>query len=77
MPTTSQLPRDLYRADDVRALDACAINGFGIAGMTLMERAGQAAFASIQRRWPQAQRILVLCGGGNNGGDGYVIASLA
>ncbi|MFP5383678.1 MAG: NAD(P)H-hydrate dehydratase, partial [Gammaproteobacteria bacterium] len=42
-----------------------------------MERAGQAAFASIQRRWPQAQRILVLCGGGNNGGDGYVIASLA
>jgi hydroxyethylthiazole kinase-like uncharacterized protein yjeF len=71
------LPRDLYRAEHVRALDACAITEFGIPGMTLMERAGQAAFGIIQRRWPRAQRIAVFCGGGNNGGDGYVIASLA
>jgi hydroxyethylthiazole kinase-like uncharacterized protein yjeF len=71
------LPRGMYRAEQVRALDACAINEFGIPGMTLMERAGQAAFGIIQRRWPRAQRITVFCGGGNNGGDGYVIASLA
>lgn len=71
------LPRALYRADEVRALDACAINEFGIPGMTLMERAGQAAFGIIQRRWPRAQRIVVFCGSGNNGGDGYVVASLA
>lgn len=71
------LPRDLYRAEHVRALDACAINEFNIPGMTLMERAGQAAFGIIQRRWPRAQRVLVFCGGGNNGGDGYVIAALA
>lgn len=71
------LPRELYRAEEVRALEACAIGEFGIPGMTLMERAGQAAFAIIQRRWPRAQRIVVLCGGGNNGGDGYVVASLA
>ncbi len=75
--TTRTLPRALYRAEEVRALDACAINEFGIPGMTLMERAGQAAFGIIQRRWPRAQRIVVFCGGGNNGGDGYVIASLA
>lgn len=71
------LPRALYRAEEVRALDACAISEFGIPGMTLMERAGQAAFGIIQRRWPRAQRIVVFCGSGNNGGDGYVIASLA
>lgn len=71
------LPRALYRAEEVRALDACAIGEFGIPGMTLMERAGQAAFGIIQRRWPRAQRIVVFCGSGNNGGDGYVIASLA
>ncbi|MFZ5723741.1 MAG: NAD(P)H-hydrate dehydratase [Pseudomonadota bacterium] len=77
MTPGSPLPRALYRADEVRALDACAIGKFGIPGMTLMERAGQAAFGIIQRRWPRAQRIVVFCGGGNNGGDGYVVASLA
>ncbi|MFZ5756955.1 MAG: NAD(P)H-hydrate dehydratase [Pseudomonadota bacterium] len=77
MTTPASLPRELYRADEVRALDLCAIREFGIPGMTLMERAGQAAFGIIQRRWPRAQRILVFCGGGNNGGDGYVVASLA
>lgn len=71
------LPRELYDAEGVRALDRCAIAEFGIPGIALMERAGQAAFGIIQRRWPKAQRILVFCGAGNNGGDGYVVASLA
>lgn len=71
------LPLALYRTDDVRALELCAISEFGIAGMTLMERAGQAAFCIIQRRWPRAERIVVCCGAGNNGGDGYVVARLA
>jgi len=75
--TMRSLPHDLYRAEHVRALDARAISQSGIPGMTLMERAGQAAFGIIQRRWPRAARIVVFCGGGNNGGDGYVIASLA
>ena len=42
-----------------------------------MERAGAAAFAVLRSRWPQARQIGVLCGGGNNGGDGYVLARLA
>lgn len=71
------LPSALYRAADVRALDAAAINDAGIPALTLMERAGQAAFGLMQKRWPQAKRIAVFCGGGNNGGDGYVIAALA
>ena len=40
----------------------------------LMRRAGQAAWRHLLQRWPQAQRIVVACGSGNNGGDGYVLA---
>ena len=40
----------------------------------LMERAGAAGCRHLLSRWPQAQRIAVVCGPGNNGGDGYVLA---
>jgi len=71
------LPTALYTAAQVRALDRYAIDTLGIAGFTLMMRAGDAAFRALRTRWPQAQRIVVLCGGGNNGGDGYLVAALA
>ena len=66
----------LYTAAQVRELDRLAIAG-GIAGFELMRRAGQAAFASLQQRWPDRSPIEVFCGGGNNGGDGYIVAALA
>ena len=66
----------LYSSDAVRRLDAAAIAA-GTPGIELMRRAGSAAFAALQRRWPQARTLLVLCGWGNNGGDGYVVATLA
>lgn len=44
---------------------------------TLMERAGEAAFHLIPLNWPDAKKILVVAGGGNNGGDGYVLARYA
>jgi NAD(P)H-hydrate epimerase len=72
----SSLPTELYRAKEVRALDRAAIEGHGIAGYELMSRAGAAAARVIRRRWPQAGRVVVAVGGGNNGGDGYVIARL-
>lgn len=75
--TASDLPRALYRAADTRRLDALAIEQAGIPGYTLMTRAGQAAFAALRGRWPQARRIGVICGLGNNAGDGFVIARLA
>lgn len=74
---TSELPSDLYRAADVRELDRIAIQEHGIPGFDLMSRAGLAAFALLRQRWPQAARIAIVCGGGNNGGDGYVVATLA
>ena len=67
----------LYRAAQVRAMDSYAINQLGISGTVLMERAGAAAFTELKKRWPEAKTIAVLCGTGNNGGDGFVVARLA
>lgn len=61
----------------MRELDRRAIQELGIPGYTLMQRAAAAAFAELRRRWPQARRLAVLCGPGNNGGDGYELARLA
>lgn len=72
-----ELPLALYRAEHVRALDRAAIEQEGIPGLELMERAGRAAFLALRERWPQARRLGVACGGGNNAGDGYVVARLA
>jgi NAD(P)H-hydrate epimerase len=71
------LPQALYRAAQVRELDRIAIAELGLPGAELMERAGRAAFHELRRRWPRARRIGVVCGSGNNGGDGYVVARLA
>jgi ADP-dependent NAD(P)H-hydrate dehydratase / NAD(P)H-hydrate epimerase len=67
----------LYTVAQVRALDRRAIDGLGIPAFELMHRAAAAAFASLRRHWPQARRIAVYCGPGNNGGDGFLLARLA
>jgi NAD(P)H-hydrate epimerase len=66
----------LYSSEAVRRLDAAAIAA-GTPGLVLMRRAGAAALAALRRHWPRARCLLVLCGPGNNGGDGYVLATLA
>lgn len=71
------LPIELYRAAQVAELDRVAIQDRGIPGYTLMCRAGADAFTALQQYWPQAWRVAVVCGSGNNGGDGYVVARLA
>ena len=58
-------------------MDAHAIGQLGIPGYTLMCRAGEAAFEQLGEGWPDARELLVLCGAGNNAGDGYVLARLA
>lgn len=71
------LPRALYRAREVRDLDARAMAHAGVTGFELMQRAGRSAFRHAARRWPDASNWLLLCGGGKNGGDGYIIAGQA
>lgn len=65
-----------YSAAQTRELDRRAI-ATGIPGFELMCRAGAAAFALLLQRWADRSPIEVFCGGGNNGGDGYVLAALA
>lgn len=67
----------LYTVDQVRALDRRAIEVLGIPGFELMRRAAAAALACLRRRWPQARRLAIWCGPGNNGGDGYLLGALA
>ncbi|MCP4002055.1 MAG: NAD(P)H-hydrate dehydratase [Gammaproteobacteria bacterium] len=67
----------IYMPGQVRELDRIAIEEQGIPGYELMTRAGQACFNEICVRFPNARRWLIVCGSGNNAGDGYVIARLA
>jgi hydroxyethylthiazole kinase-like uncharacterized protein yjeF len=73
----SPLPVSVHTAAQVRALDRHAIDDLQIPSYTLMTRAGEAALGALRSCWPSAQRIAVVCGPGNNGGDGYVLARLA
>src|SRR5262245_22804674 len=59
-------------AGQMRALDQWTI-GHGSPGHVLMERAGKGATAVLRRRWKRG-RTVVVCGRGNNGGDGFVVA---
>ncbi|MGV6807479.1 MAG: NAD(P)H-hydrate dehydratase [bacterium] len=69
-------PRNLYTASQTRDLDRIAIEERGIPGINLMKRAGKAVFVALQARWPDSS-LMILCGSGNNAGDGYVVAGLA
>lgn len=70
-------PTAIYSAAQVRALDAYEIEQRQVPSFTLMTRAAEGALKILRARWPQARRLAVVCGAGNNGGDGYVLARLA
>ena len=64
----------------MRALEKAAMESGRVTGLTLMERAGSGVVEAILAQWPDladgARRAVVLCGPGNNGGDGFVVARL-
>jgi len=66
----------VYRVDQVRSLDEQTIAA-GTSASRLMAEAGLAAYRCLLRHWPGARAVCVICGPGNNGGDGYVLARLA
>ncbi|HSE49808.1 MAG TPA: NAD(P)H-hydrate dehydratase [Terriglobales bacterium] len=64
----------IVTAAEMREIDRATSERFGVASSTLMENAGAAVADVALARWPEARRVVVVCGKGNNGGDGFVAA---
>ncbi len=66
----------ILTADEIREMDRQTIESFGLPGRVLMENAGRGAARVLMKRFPDilSQRVAVVAGRGNNGGDGFVIA---
>lgn len=71
---------EIRTAAQMRAVEQAAIDSGAVSGARLMARAGQGVVDAVLAQWPdldrQGTRALILCGPGNNGGDGFVIARL-
>ena len=61
-------------AAEMREIDRATTERFGVPSLTLMENAGSAVSQFILHNYSNANRIVVVCGRGNNGGDGFVVA---
>ncbi|WP_294946514.1 NAD(P)H-hydrate dehydratase [Sulfurivirga sp.] len=66
----------LYTAEQSRTLDRLAMEQ-GLPGVLLMKRAAFFAFEVLRRQFPHARKVVVVCGTGNNGGDGFALAQYA
>lgn len=60
--------------EQVRCVDRLAVSEFGMSGLVLMENAGRGAAEIVDREYGPPASALIICGTGNNGGDGFVIA---
>jgi len=71
---------ELLTAAQMRAIEQAAIESGQVTGLELMERAGRGVVEAVFEEWPELakapHRAVVLCGPGNNGGDGFVVARL-
>ncbi len=64
----------IVSAVEMREIDRATSERFGVSSIALMENAGTAVASFILSDYPQAERIGIVCGKGNNGGDGFVVA---
>jgi NAD(P)H-hydrate epimerase len=71
------LPTNIYSVAAVRETDRTTIEDHGVPGYTLMTRAGEAAVREARQGFPDTRRWQIVCGAGNNGGDGYVVGRIA
>jgi hydroxyethylthiazole kinase-like uncharacterized protein yjeF len=67
----------LYRVAAIREFEQKAVQTHAVSEMQMMQSAGQATFHLLEQQFPQMKTLTVVCGSGNNGGDGYVVAQLA
>ena len=71
---------ELLTAAQMRAIEQAAISSGEVTGLELMERAGRGVVEAILEEWQEmaltTHKAVVLCGPGNNGGDGFVVARL-
>src|SRR3974390_688797 len=64
----------IVSAAEMREIDRATSERFGVPSLTLMENAGSAVARFIASDYPHADRVSVICGKGNNGGDGFAVA---
>src|SRR5436305_11006468 len=64
----------IVTAAEMREIDRVSSERFGVPSLTLMENAGTAVAAFAASQYPSLKRVTVVCGRGNNGGDGFVAA---
>src|SRR5206468_5237937 len=64
----------IVSAAEMRAIDRATTEQYGVPSLTLMENAGKAVAEFVLKNFPHAEKILAVCGRGNNGGDGFVAA---
>lgn len=67
----------VFRTKQVRERELEAAKNLGVSPTQLMQRAAQSCLAALEREHPAPARVMILCGPGNNGGDGWVLARLA
>ena len=71
---------EVLTAAQMRSIEQEAISSGEVTGLALMERAGRGVVDAVFEQWPElaktSHRAVVLCGPGNNGGDGFVVARL-
>ncbi|KJF89410.1 NAD(P)H-hydrate dehydratase [Photobacterium leiognathi] len=77
MKIINSIPQALYLSEQVKQGEKQLATQHAITLYQLMESAGQAVFELIGSLYPQCSALLVCCGKGNNGGDGYVVARIA
>ena len=65
-------------AKQMKKIDALASSSYGVSGLELMENAGTEIVKALKRRFHDfsSKQVLIFCGKGNNGGDGFVVARL-
>ncbi len=77
LQVSTSLTHHTYKVNQLQRYEADAAQLIGINLWQLMQRAGAAVFQQIEEKFPNARELIIICGKGNNGGDGYIIAALA